>query len=108
MLGEAPHHCETMSLALANPEYPIDYDDVVRAYNLRILDGGSSYLALVYCPFCGAKLPGRLGEEWFDRLEARGIEPGSPEVPAEMRDGSWWRLSNVPYEVGDPSPYETS
>jgi hypothetical protein len=43
-------------------------------YGIPVLDGpsnspGASYITLIFCPWCGAKLPGSTRDEYFDALE---------------------------------------
>jgi hypothetical protein len=91
MSDDPPHLCEGMARALADPDIPLVYNDKFREYGITILDGGSSVMLIEYCPFCGAKLPGSLRDEWFNRLDELGLEPESPELPLDMRSGAWWR-----------------
>lgn len=58
---------------------------------MRILDGGSSYVRLQYCPWCGVALSTSLRDRWFDELDARGIDPDVDEVPLEFTDSRWYR-----------------
>jgi hypothetical protein len=88
---ESEHRCPAMVTFLADPDVPIEYWDKFREYGLRILDGGSAIQQIFYCPWCGAKLPPSLRQEWFDRLEELALEPNDDRVPAEMRSGEWWR-----------------
>jgi hypothetical protein len=86
-----PHYCDTMRIVLSGDEYPIAFSPKFREYGLEIMDGGSSYLVLNYCPWCGAKLPDTLRNRWFDELEALGIDPNEDEVPPEFTDSRWYR-----------------
>jgi hypothetical protein len=100
MSNDHPHSCPRLERALSDsdallydPDYPLIYVDQFREYGIRIFDGGSSFLVIDFCPFCGASLPPRLRKEWFERLERLGLEIEDPRLPDEMRDGSWWRGS---------------
>jgi hypothetical protein len=57
---------------------------------LYVLDGGTSTIELLFCPWCDHKLPDSLRDKWFDELERRGIDPISPDVPAEFTDERWY------------------
>lgn len=46
---------------------------------------GSARQCLVYCPWCGEKLPPSKREEWFDAVEALGLDPWQDEMPEEFR-----------------------
>ena len=61
---------------------------------MRVLDGGSSFIELLYCPWSGDKLPASLRDAWFDALERRGIDPDSDAVPEEFSDDRWYTESS--------------
>jgi hypothetical protein len=65
------HCCERMNLHLNDGEgaairYVPEFDE----YGIPVLDGGTSYIALNFCPWCGAKLPASKRDEYFDKLES--------------------------------------
>jgi len=91
MSVEAPHACPTMEWALSDERAPFIYDDLFREHAIMLSD--ESQLTMEFCPFCGTPLPPSLRDEWFERLDRLGLEPEDPRVPAEMRDGTWWRAS---------------
>lgn len=93
MSHDPPHLCAQLRHALNDSDVPLMYVDNFREYGLRVADGGSSYLLLLFCPFCGCELPRSLRDEWFERLDELGLEPEDPRVPMELRDGSWWRIT---------------
>ena len=101
---EESHCCRTMRVALVNhcdehaddpfacPDMLIAYSDTFDEYGLIIHDGGPSYLVISACPFCGVRLPESRRDEWFDRLEAMGIDdPLSDDIPEPFRSGAWRR-----------------
>ena len=62
----AKHCCERMAAALAQScdQHPDPYDcpdnlitQVRGGYGLIVHDGGRSFVAISYCPWCGGKLP---------------------------------------------------
>ena len=71
-------------------ETALAYHPRYREYSIAYEDSESVQL-IEFCPFCGAKLPDSLRDEYFDRLDALGIEPFSDDVPPDMRDDTWWR-----------------
>jgi hypothetical protein len=79
-----------MRLALTEADVPVVYWAKFREYGVRVLDGSSSSIELLFCPWCGMKLPGSLRDQWFDELERRGIDPGVDSVPEEFHDGRWY------------------
>ncbi|GAB3968757.1 hypothetical protein GCM10029978_038780 [Actinoallomurus acanthiterrae] len=96
----AEHCCDTMRRQLDwrchRHTDPYDCADAVivyvakfREYGLIIHDGGSSYIGIGYCPWCGSRLPESQRDRWFDELERMGIDPWGDEVPAEYENGRW-------------------
>jgi hypothetical protein len=84
------HCCESLKLACEDPDSPVIFKPRFREYGIKILDGGSSSLAISFCPWSGDKLPESLRDEWFDRLEALGIDPGIDTIPSEFQDEHWY------------------
>jgi hypothetical protein len=72
------------------PDALLDYNPRFREYGLIVHDGDAAVVVIDYCPWCGAKLPVSLRDEWFDQLDQLGLEPDSPFIPAAMRSGEWW------------------
>lgn len=67
-------------------DVPITCGDRFREFGLRILAGGASFLVLAFCPFCGARLPSSMRDQWFDRLEELGLEP-EDDLPDALSSG---------------------
>jgi len=82
--------CDKMRLAITSDDVPMIYVPKLREFGIRVLDGGTSYIELLYCPWSGDKLPASLRDHWFDELERRGIDPGTDEVPPEFLDHRWY------------------
>jgi hypothetical protein len=80
-----------MGVAIVSDDIPVLYDPKYREFGVRVLDGGTSVIQLVHCPWCGRKLPDSLRDRWFDELERRGIDPGAGPVPDEFTDDRWYR-----------------
>lgn len=51
--------------------------------------GGTSSVAISYCPWCGARLPESQRDRWLHEMERRGIDPWTGDVPAEFQDDRW-------------------
>jgi hypothetical protein len=64
---------------------------VYREYGIKVLDGGTAFVEIRFCPWCGKKLPGSLRDQWFERLRALKLEPEDSQVPEEMRSDAWWK-----------------
>jgi hypothetical protein len=95
------HCCDEMAAALefdcaqhADPfECPdtiLVYHEPFEEYGVPIRDGGASYLVILHCPFCGAKLPESGRHSWFHAIEAAGHEdtPFS-ELPDKYQTAAW-------------------
>lgn len=89
-MSAAVHFCPTMKYALEEASLPVTYFGHLREYGIEYRDSGPSIQAIYYCPWCGARLPESLRDVWFERLEALGLEPGDPNIPAEMLTSQWW------------------
>lgn len=82
--------CETMRVALADPTIPLVFIPKFREYGIRVLDGGTSYIAMKYCPWCRRKLPSSLRDQWLKRIRKLGFEPGDKKIPSKYLDASWY------------------
>jgi len=79
-----------MRFAIKSDEIPVAYEAKFREFGIRVLDGGTSNVELLYCPWSGHKLPASLRDRWFDELERRGIDPLGGDVPPEFSDERWY------------------
>ena len=82
--------CAQMQYAIDEPEIPLVWTPKFREIGICVLDGGDSNILLIYCPWCGNKLPASLRSEWFAALEERKIDPFGEHVPPEFLDGRWY------------------
>jgi len=76
--------------AIDSSESSVVFVSKFREYGLKIIDGGSSYLEINFCPWCGSRLPDSLRDEWFDRLEYLGIDPAVNKIPEEFLNDLWY------------------
>jgi hypothetical protein len=101
------HCCERMDYDLEQqcdqhpdrydcPDALISYTPEYREYGLIVHDGGHSTVVIEYCPWCGTQLPASLRDEWFDRLDQLGLDPGDPSIPKPMGSDAWWRADEHP------------
>lgn len=88
------HCCSELEGHLKEGEVAIICIEKMREYGLRILDGGSSFQIIRYCPWCGGCLPSSLRVEWHRRLEAIGKE-SNDELPAPLQTDAWWRSAGL-------------
>ena len=82
--------CQAMQYHLDAGEIGIVYVKQFREFELEYRDGGSSIQIIYYCPWCGAKLPKSVADEWFKIIEDLGLELGSPKIPQEFLTDEWW------------------
>lgn len=83
--------CVDLAAAVAAVDLPLIYVSKFREFGIEYTDGGSSYQLIVFCPFCGERLPESLRDEWFDALERLDLEPEDPGVPSTYATDEWWR-----------------
>jgi hypothetical protein len=84
------HHCKGMDAWISDEEIPISYEKEFREYYVGI-PNSESYVVFNFCPYCGAELPDRLRNEWFDRIFELELDgPEDPRIPEEMRSDAWW------------------
>jgi hypothetical protein len=91
MRREAERTCEQHPDRFDCPDCLIQYTPEFREYGLIVHDGGSSAISMRFCPWCGARLPESLRDQWFEELRALGIDPWKQEVPERYRSDTWWR-----------------
>jgi hypothetical protein len=79
-----------MMTHLVDRNVPIIYVAKFREYGIRVADGGSSYILLKYCPWCGKALPDSLRDEWFEEIERLGLGPEDTRLPLRYSTDEWW------------------
>lgn len=83
--------CKSHSDEFDCPDSLILYRAKFDEYGLIIHDGGSSTLAIIFCPWCGVELPESKRALWFDTLEKLGFDaPFEQEIPSEFQNSSWY------------------
>jgi hypothetical protein len=82
--------CEQMQGAIDDGETGISYTPKFDEFGLAVRDGGSSYITLNFCPWCGHKLPTSRRDEWFRRLEAMNIAFTKDDIPTEFKSDAWY------------------
>jgi hypothetical protein len=87
--------CEKLRNAIADPDVPIVYSAKFREYGISVLDGGTSYIVIQYCPWCGEEFPSSLRDKWIARIEKLGLEPGDARIPDEFLDDRWYREAKI-------------
>jgi hypothetical protein len=83
-----PHH----SSAFECPDALVSYSSKFNEYGLIVHDGSSSVVSILFCPWCGTKLPESLRARWFAELEALGFDdPGVQDIPERYNTDAWYR-----------------
>ena len=78
------------------PDNLLHYNLVFDEYGLIIHDGGTSYITINFCPWCGEKLPEEKRDRWFDELEELGYEnPFEDPIPVEYKSDIWYKKENI-------------
>lgn len=57
------HQCDQHDDPFDCPDYILHYVKKLKEYGIVIHDGGSSYIVIKFCPWCGSKLPESLREK---------------------------------------------
>jgi hypothetical protein len=86
------HDCDQHADPFSCPDTLLIYHEIFDEIGLPIRDGGPSYLVISHCPFCGSKLPESKRDEWFNRIEAEGLEDSAFEnLPDHFQNDDWYR-----------------
>ena len=74
------------------PDSLVIYIEKFDEYGLIVHDGGTSFVCISYCPWCGIKLPESKRDRWFDELERMGYsDPTEQNIPTRYQSGEWYR-----------------
>lgn len=108
LAGGRNHCCDHMTAAVTHvcgqhagpfecPDNLVLYDHAYDEYGLVIHDGGPSTVRIRFCPWCGKPLPQSRRDDWFDRLEALGVEHPAfnDDVPEAFRSDAWWQAGET-------------
>ena len=87
--------CERLRDFAADPDIPIVFVDKFREFGISVLNGGTGYILIEYCPWCGKKLPSSLREKWVAKIRKLGLEPGDARIPEELLDDRWYRETKM-------------
>ena len=98
MNEENVHCCQLMKDFLSDLRLPISYDPVFREYFIPFKNTRTKQL-LIFCPWCGVKLPKDLGQEFFDIFYDKlhlDLIPNTevletPGLPEEFKTDEWWK-----------------
>jgi hypothetical protein len=74
------------------PDALVSYSPKFNEYGLVVHDGGTSSVAISFCPWCGSKLPASLRDRWFSELEVLGFDdPATQDIPEKYKSEGWYR-----------------
>jgi hypothetical protein len=91
MRDAVTHVCDQHADPFECPDNLIAYRAAFDEYGLIVHDGGASYVLISRCPWCGAQLPASRRDDWFDRLDALGLDPAScDDLPTDFKTDAWW------------------
>jgi len=71
----------------------VSYDERFDSYHLKV--SKSALQQIYFCPWCAEKLPSSRRDEWFDRLEAMGIDPMLDPIPEPFKTAAWRLESEI-------------
>lgn len=92
MSDNVNYTCEEHNDPFECPDNLVFYNSKFDEYGLIIHDGGSSFIEIYFCPWCGTKLPESKAELWFDTLEELGFDdPIQQDIPEEFKSDEWHR-----------------
>jgi hypothetical protein len=84
------YKCTVHSNVFDCPDNLLFYNEIFNEYGLIIHDGGTSYKAIDFCPWCGKKLPKSQRDMWFNELEKLGFDsPFDQEIPEQYKTKAW-------------------
>lgn len=84
--------CEEYNNGFQCPDVLVNYIPKFDEYGLIIHDGGSSFIEISFCPWCGSKLPESKRDSWFDELEKLSFDnPSEQDIPEEFLSSKWFK-----------------
>jgi hypothetical protein len=90
--SQVEHTCKQHRDPFNCPDHLIQYSSRFDEYGIVVHDGGSSYVVIRYCPWCGSCMPESKRERWFEELQAMGFDdPLQQDIPEEYRSDAWYR-----------------
>lgn len=84
------HCCKLMSDFVNDKRLPLKYYPQYREYNIPLI-GSNAMQGIIFCPWCGKKLPRDLREEYYDVLESEYHITEDQNIPSEFKTDEWWK-----------------
>jgi hypothetical protein len=94
------HCCAEMNWRLPQKEAAVVYIARYREYG-TLLNNGSAYMVLEFCPWCGTRFPETLRSQWMSAVLQYGCRPDSEHIPGKFLTDEWW---NQPAARQAPQP----
>jgi hypothetical protein len=98
--NEFGYCCELIEKFVDDPRIGINYNKKLREYSIDLFSGSAAQ-DIYHCPFCSAKLPTGLRDEYCDILK-REFDINSPFRPEvennlskEFKSDEWWKKRNL-------------
>jgi hypothetical protein len=97
MLEVAQKHCCKVMNYHVHSKNLIDYEPESRDYLFTLRNhSDGNYQSVIYCPWCGKKLPKSLNKEWCAIIKEKfGLDYVLKEdwdrLPKEFKTEEWWR-----------------
>lgn len=61
-----------------------------------IPEPSGGFQQMIFCPWCGLRLPDSLRDAWFDQLEKLWFDdPINQKIPKEFKSDLWWKNQNL-------------
>ena len=79
---------DAISPLLGSTDKRIYWSSVFNEYGL-ICQPSAEVLQILYCPFCGVRLPESRRSSWFEALEASGWKTWGDPIPTELLNHDW-------------------
>jgi hypothetical protein len=90
MADQVNYTCSQHADPFDCPDHLIHYSKKFDEYSIIIHDEGTSSSMILYCPWCGTRLPESKRDLWFAELEKLGCDdPGSQDIPEKFQTGTW-------------------
>ena len=104
--GIVPDHhcCLEIAFHIAHPVYidhqgrnrDLDWIASWNEYRIPVPYDGYSSIRILYCPWCGSRLPESKREIWFEKLYELGFsDPGEDDIPEVFESDRWWRRESL-------------
>lgn len=87
------HCCKEMDFFLSEGKVPVRYFSQFREYSIQLIDR-DVFQDILFCPWCGRKLPHSLREKWFEHVEeliGDFEDVDDSKIPQEFRTSEWWQ-----------------